>query len=132
MRFFVFMRLKINGETIENFKSATLAELIEELKIEKGRVAVEVNLSVVKKTEYGSFRLKDGDTIEIVNFVGGGSNKEQHLKDKGRCSIFTHSLFAPRFCLLLYYDIFNMYCRQKSRSNTASAFFEEEKKIKDL
>ncbi len=72
MRFFIFMRLKINGETIDNLKAATVTELLGELKIEPERVAVEVNLAIVKKTDYGSFNLNDGDTIEIVNFVGGG------------------------------------------------------------
>ena len=47
-------------------------ELLDELKIASGRVAVEVNLTVVRKAEYGTFPLIDGDTVEIVNFVGGG------------------------------------------------------------
>ncbi len=72
MRFFIFMRLKINGEIIDNLKAATVTELLGELKIEPERVAVEVNLAIVKKTDYGSFNLNDGDTVEIVNFVGGG------------------------------------------------------------
>ncbi len=72
MRFFIFMRLKINGEIIDNLKAATVTELLGELKIKPERVAVEVNLAIVKKTDYGSFNLNDGDTIEIVNFVGGG------------------------------------------------------------
>ncbi len=70
--FFVFMRLRINGETIDNLKAVTIRELLDELKIQTGRVAVEVNLEIVKKTDYDGFALKDGDTIEIVNFVGGG------------------------------------------------------------
>jgi len=47
-------------------------ELLDELKIASGRVAVEVNMIVVRKAEYGTFQLNDGDTVEIVNFVGGG------------------------------------------------------------
>lgn len=70
--FFVFMRLKINGETVDNLKAATVRELLEELKIQTGRVAVEVNLTVVRKQEFETFRLNDGDAVEIVNFVGGG------------------------------------------------------------
>jgi sulfur carrier protein len=66
------MRLKINGEIVDNLKAATVAELLEELKVQSGRVAVEVNLTIVKKADYSGFALKDGDTIEIVNFVGGG------------------------------------------------------------
>ena len=66
------MRLKINGETIDNLKAVTIRELLDELRIEPGRVAVEVNLMIVKKADYSGFALKDGDMIEIVNFVGGG------------------------------------------------------------
>ena len=72
MRFFVFMRLTINGETVEEVKAETVDELLEELKFQAGRVAVEVNLAIVRKADYGSFRLREGDTVEIVNFVGGG------------------------------------------------------------
>jgi sulfur carrier protein len=66
------MRLKVNGETRENVAASTVAELLEELEVPAGRVAVEVNLTIVRKAEYGSFALKEGDTVEIVNFVGGG------------------------------------------------------------
>ena len=71
MRFFVFMRLIINGDNIDS-NAGTVKELLDELKIVSGRVAVEVNLSIIKKAEYESCRLKDGDRIEVVNFVGGG------------------------------------------------------------
>jgi len=66
------MRLTINGEIKENIRALTLKELLEELGITPGRIAVEVNLSVIKKTDYESSRIHDGDVIEIVNFVGGG------------------------------------------------------------
>jgi sulfur carrier protein len=66
------MRLKINGETKENIRAATVKELLDELGITTGRVAVEVNVSIIKKADYETVRLKDGDVIEIVNFVGGG------------------------------------------------------------
>jgi sulfur carrier protein len=66
------MRLKVNGDTIEVAKDASVRELLEELGIEPAGVAVEVNLSIVKKSEYMNVRLKEGDTVEIVNFVGGG------------------------------------------------------------
>jgi sulfur carrier protein len=70
--FLFFMRLKINGETVGNLKAVTVRELLEELKIESGRVAVEVNLAVIRKQDFETFRLNDGDAVEIVNFVGGG------------------------------------------------------------
>ncbi len=72
IRFFIFMRLKINGEIKENIRALTLQGLLDELGITSGRVAVEVNLQVIKKADYGSLTIQDGDVIEIVNFVGGG------------------------------------------------------------
>jgi len=66
------MRLTINGEVMDTIRAATVQELLNELKIVPARVAVEVNLKVVRKAEYETYRLSDGDTVEIVNFVGGG------------------------------------------------------------
>ncbi len=69
---FYFMRLTINGEVMDTIRAATVQELLDEMKITPGRVAVEVNLNVVRKAEYETYRLRDGDAVEIVNFVGGG------------------------------------------------------------
>lgn len=72
MRFFYFMRLTINGEIKDNVLATSLQGLLEELGINSGRVAVEVNMQVIKKSDYESFGLNDGDIVEIVSFVGGG------------------------------------------------------------
>ena len=72
MRFFYFMKLTINGEIKDNILATSLQELLEELEIISGKVAVEVNTQVIKKTDYEAFRLNDGDIVEIVSFVGGG------------------------------------------------------------
>ena len=66
------MRLTVNGELFETSEAETLAGLLGELAIEPGRVAVMVNESIIRRADYLSFRLKENDTIEIVNFVGGG------------------------------------------------------------
>jgi thiamine biosynthesis protein ThiS len=81
MRFFIFMRLKINGEVVEGVSASTVQELLDEMKITAGRVAVEVNLSIVRKADYGQCRLNDGDTVEIVNFVGGGAGSSCEEND---------------------------------------------------
>lgn len=65
------MKLMINGKESDT-KASSVRGLLDELNILSERVAVEVNHSVIKKTEHASFRLKDGDAVEIVNFVGGG------------------------------------------------------------
>ncbi len=57
---------------MEKTNAGTIMELLNELQIGSGQVAVEVNLSIVKKADYSTFRLNDGDKVEILNFVGGG------------------------------------------------------------
>ncbi|MBI5674372.1 MAG: sulfur carrier protein ThiS [Nitrospirae bacterium] len=66
------MKLKINGTESEMQDGFTVSGLLETLKIEPARVAVEVNLQIVKKCNFNEHALKDGDAVEIVNFVGGG------------------------------------------------------------
>lgn len=69
------MRITINGERKDNISATTIQELLGELGIDSGRVAVEVNLSIIRKKDFPLFRIHDGDEIEIVNFVGGGTVK---------------------------------------------------------
>jgi sulfur carrier protein len=66
------MKVILNGEKKDIKEDLTVRGLLESLKIEPARVAVEVNLSIVKKVNYKAHMLKDGDSVEIVNFVGGG------------------------------------------------------------
>jgi sulfur carrier protein len=69
---FCFMRLTINGEIFDTAHTETVLELLREIDVNPGLVAVEVNLSIIKKTAYSTYRLNEGDKVEIVNFVGGG------------------------------------------------------------
>jgi len=68
------MRLTVNGEAYCTEKG-TVKELLGEMDIVPERVAVEVNLKVIKRAEYAGHRLQEGDTIEVVYFVGGGAGK---------------------------------------------------------
>ncbi len=70
------MRLKVNGEEHVTDKD-TLTGLLREMNVMPGRVAVEVNLTIVKRDAFDNFRLKNGDTVEIVNFVGGGLPEDE-------------------------------------------------------
>lgn len=65
------MLIKVNGKQYTTEKE-TISQLLEELGIMPERVAVEVNMRIIKKTDFQSFPLSDGDVLEIVNFVGGG------------------------------------------------------------
>ena len=67
------MRLIVNGEEKEfNKDNLTIKELVEELGIKVPNYAVAVGLEVIPKSEYDKYKLKDGDKVEIVTFVGGG------------------------------------------------------------
>ncbi|MEW6001705.1 MAG: sulfur carrier protein ThiS [Nitrospirota bacterium] len=66
------MKLIVNGETLEIAHIETLQDLLRKLEIRPERVAVEINLSIIKKADYPAFRLNEGDRVEIVNFIGGG------------------------------------------------------------
>ena len=66
------MKLLINGEAKEVTAGVTLTQLLEELQIRPMRVVVERNRNIVSRDTYDSTRLAEGDTLEIVQFVGGG------------------------------------------------------------
>ena len=66
------MTIRVNGEPLEIAGPMTLAALLAELNVDARRVAVEHNLIVVKRALYDEVLVRDGDEIEIVNFVGGG------------------------------------------------------------
>jgi len=65
------MEIVLNGES-RAVACRTVTELLELLGIDPRRVAVELNMEIVPKAEYGTTSLSDGDRIEIVHFVGGG------------------------------------------------------------
>ena len=66
------MKLKLNGTSSEHREGINVAELLQSLKIRTEGVAVEVNLEIVKRQDYLKRKLNEGDSVEIVNFVGGG------------------------------------------------------------
>ncbi|MBI5057591.1 MAG: sulfur carrier protein ThiS [Nitrospirae bacterium] len=66
------MKIKLNGNETDLNDNLTVAGLLETLRIEPARVAVEVNLNIIKKCDFQNHVLKDGDAVEVVNFVGGG------------------------------------------------------------
>ena len=66
----VFM-VKINGEEL-NIAGKTVAEYLATTSYDPKRIAVERNGDIVPKAQYGETVLKDGDSVEVVSFVGGG------------------------------------------------------------
>jgi thiamine biosynthesis protein ThiS len=66
------LQIRLNGEPRELERPMTVSELLATLAIDPLRVAVEHNLTVVKRAKYGETTVTEGDEVEIVNFVGGG------------------------------------------------------------
>jgi sulfur carrier protein len=66
------MKIRINGEDKEIADGLNVAHLLDQLQVRAGRVVVELNRDIVPREAHGSTVLKDGDSLEIVHFVGGG------------------------------------------------------------
>ena len=66
------MTIHINGKDSDVAADISIAQLLEHLEIRPGRVVVELNAEVVSRDAHGETRLKEGDEVEIVHFVGGG------------------------------------------------------------
>ena len=63
--------VRINGEILD-VVDKTIAEYINSSGYDLMRVAVELNGDIVPKAQYANTFFKDGDSVEIVSFVGGG------------------------------------------------------------
>jgi thiamine biosynthesis protein ThiS len=68
------MKLQINGEERDFAGPLSLAGLIANLALKPDRVAVELNRKIVARELWQGTELREGDRLEIVHFVGGGSN----------------------------------------------------------
>jgi thiamine biosynthesis protein ThiS len=66
------MQVIVNDETRRLPDGATVADLVTALGLGPRRIAVEVNREIVPRASYAETALADGDTIEIIHFVGGG------------------------------------------------------------
>jgi thiamine biosynthesis protein ThiS len=64
--------ITLNGERFELDSPMSVAALLTRLDIDPRRVAVEHNLNIIKRQTFQDTLIADGDTVEIVNFVGGG------------------------------------------------------------
>ncbi len=61
----------VNGEKVDA-QGKTIAQFIKETGYNIDRVVVEVNLKIIDRKSFDSTILADGDSVEILNFVGGG------------------------------------------------------------
>jgi len=68
------LTITLNGDPFQLAGLRTIAELLAQLELDPRRVAVEHNLVIVKRAVYDSITINDGDTVEVVSFVAGGSS----------------------------------------------------------
>ncbi len=64
--------ITLNGEKKILQQPITVQELVEELKLDVRKIAIERNLEIVSRPVYDQTALQDGDEVEIVHFIGGG------------------------------------------------------------
>ena len=71
--------IQLNGEPRGVSDGMTIAGLLRELDIKLDRVAVELNLEIVDRRAFETRHLQEGDRLEVLSFIGGGSEpaKEQ-------------------------------------------------------
>jgi len=69
------MKIIVNGQVKNISEGIVLSSLLDDLKIDRERIAVEINLEIIKKDRYDSLKLVEGDRIEILQFVGGGESE---------------------------------------------------------
>ena len=62
----------VNGESRAASPGSTVVDLLRELGLQGGRVAIERNLEILPRPKWGETRVEAGDRYEIVQFVGGG------------------------------------------------------------
>ncbi len=65
-------KIQLNGSAFEINTGTNLNELLNNLKIQKNKVAIEVNGVIVDKNKYSNMVLNKDDKVEIVHFIGGG------------------------------------------------------------
>ena len=64
--------IKVNGQTKEVEAGISLSQLLDQMQLNTDCVAVECNLEVIERAGFASTQLSNGDSFEIVQFVGGG------------------------------------------------------------
>ena len=65
-------KIQLNGDTYKINAGTNLDKLLNKLKIQKNKVAIEVNGEIIEKNKYPNLILNKEDKVEIVHFIGGG------------------------------------------------------------
>jgi thiamine biosynthesis protein ThiS len=73
------LRIQVNGELREFDNDLSLPKLVSLLNLRPEQIAIELNKTVVRRAEWENIRLREADQVEIVHFVGGGSNSHPQI-----------------------------------------------------
>ena len=66
------MNIVVNGNSIDVPLACNIVQLLDVLELDTRHVAVELNREILDRNRYSDFDIREGDTIEVVHFVGGG------------------------------------------------------------
>jgi thiamine biosynthesis protein ThiS len=66
------MEIRLNGKARVVADGITISRLLDELQLQPLRVAVQVNMDIIKRERYGEVALQPGDTVEVLTFMSGG------------------------------------------------------------
>ena len=66
------IKITVNGKQMQIIPKFSLKSLIAKLKMPLNKIAIELNKKIVDKKRISKIKLKKGDKIEIVHFIGGG------------------------------------------------------------
>ncbi len=72
------MKIIVNGEEQTYNVPLTVTALLQELDLRTEQVAVEVNLTILDRSNFPTWNLQEGDKVEILSFIGGGSPQPRH------------------------------------------------------
>ncbi len=72
VRYNSFMNISINKEMMSLPEKTTIAGMLKKLDIQREYIAVEINMTIIPKSEFDNYQLKDNDKVEIIRAVGGG------------------------------------------------------------
>lgn len=66
------MTISVNGDHVDIHEGSAVADLVKSLGVSPERLAVELNKRIIRRADWDSTPISEGDRVEIVHFVGGG------------------------------------------------------------
>src|SRR5579885_974605 len=71
------MQIQVNGQPQAVADGSTVADLLKVLDVRSEHVAVELNLQILDRADFTRRKLENGDRVEIISFIGGGTGGER-------------------------------------------------------